>query len=443
MTTTAGSRDLAEEWLTAGSVLTEPAPGTPRAYPKRSELRRAEARAAARRGADRRPTGSRPPGASSGRQRPPAPSTSARGAELGRRPSPYAAPAPRLPLAVAPTPAVLPIRQTATQVRPAGIDLPIQPSPSPDAFHRPLPIDTPLVPLAVPVLPDETPEPAPDGALAPPQAPAELAAPVTPALDPAVWGLDIEAAPASGRRRGEDDARPQTRRPQTSVPAKLFGRGKARAARLLVLALVVGAEGVAVTSMTGHSRQAPVEPTAASGVYELTALSPAAIPAASILEDSADRQRSAMDTQAEALVVAEAHESSSKAKVNSALKQAKAAADRVKAAAERRERAMRDARRNPKGVARLMTADRGWGASQFSCLESLWTRESGWNYQATNPSSGAYGIPQSLPASKMASAGADYRTNPVTQIRWGLDYIAQRYGTPCGAWAHSESVGWY
>ena len=70
-------------------------------------------------------------------------------------------------------------------------------------------------------------------------------------------------------------------------------------------------------------------------------------------------------------------------------------------------------------------------------------RESRWDYRAMNPSSGAYGIPQSLPGSKMASAGSDWRTNPVTQIRWGLGYIAVRYGTPCGAWAHSESVGWY
>lgn len=91
----------------------------------------------------------------------------------------------------------------------------------------------------------------------------------------------------------------------------------------------------------------------------------------------------------------------------------------------------------------LMSSTYGWGADQFGCLDALWTKESGWNYQATNPSSGAYGIPQSLPGSKMASHGADWRTNPATQIAWGLDYIAGRYGTPCGAWDHSQSVGWY
>ena len=86
----------------------------------------------------------------------------------------------------------------------------------------------------------------------------------------------------------------------------------------------------------------------------------------------------------------------------------------------------------------------GWGSDeQWDALEQLWTRESGWNYQATNPSSGAYGIPQSLPGSKMAAAGKDWRTNPETQIRWGLSYIKERYGGPKRAWAHFQSRGWY
>jgi hypothetical protein len=85
----------------------------------------------------------------------------------------------------------------------------------------------------------------------------------------------------------------------------------------------------------------------------------------------------------------------------------------------------------------------GFSIDQMSCLDSLWTRESGWNHLAQNPSSGAYGIPQALPGDKMASHGDDWRTNPVTQIRWGLDYIDDRYGTPCAAWQHSENYGWY
>ncbi|MBF0697744.1 G5 domain-containing protein [Actinomyces bowdenii] len=94
-------------------------------------------------------------------------------------------------------------------------------------------------------------------------------------------------------------------------------------------------------------------------------------------------------------------------------------------------------------IAKSMMAGYGWNDSEFSCLVSLWERESNWNYQAENPSSGAYGIPQSLPGNKMAAAGADWQTNPTTQITWGLGYISERYGSPCGAWAHSEAVGWY
>ena len=85
----------------------------------------------------------------------------------------------------------------------------------------------------------------------------------------------------------------------------------------------------------------------------------------------------------------------------------------------------------------------GWSEYDFECLVKLWNRESGWNPNAHNKSSGAHGVPQSLPASKMASEGADYYTNGYTQIRWGLKYIKNRYGSPSGAWAHSQRTGWY
>ena len=91
----------------------------------------------------------------------------------------------------------------------------------------------------------------------------------------------------------------------------------------------------------------------------------------------------------------------------------------------------------------LMASQYGWGEDQFGCLVALWDRESGWNVYASNPSSGAYGIPQALPGSKMASAGDDWQTNPATQITWGLGYIAGRYGTPCGAYDTALSQGWY
>ena len=124
-----------------------------------------------------------------------------------------------------------------------------------------------------------------------------------------------------------------------------------------------------------------------------------------------------------------------------------------KAAAERRaaaERASREAHRralysgDPRTIGRAMLADFGWGNdTQWQCLDALWTRESNWQIYETNPSSGAYGIPQALPGYKMASAGSDWRTNPRTQILWGLRYIAGRYGTPCGAWAHSQAYNFY
>lgn len=96
-----------------------------------------------------------------------------------------------------------------------------------------------------------------------------------------------------------------------------------------------------------------------------------------------------------------------------------------------------------KAIAWELLVARGWDTAQYDCLVALWQRESHWNHLAMNPSSGAYGIPQALPGSKMASAGADWATNPRTQIIWGLGYIAARYSTPCGAWAHSQAHNWY
>jgi hypothetical protein len=85
-----------------------------------------------------------------------------------------------------------------------------------------------------------------------------------------------------------------------------------------------------------------------------------------------------------------------------------------------------------------------WSVSaQYTCLDDLWNQESGWEWNATNSSSGAYGIPQSLPADKMASAGSDWQTDGETQVQWGELYIDQVYGTPCAAWAHEEEYGWY
>jgi Transglycosylase SLT domain len=99
---------------------------------------------------------------------------------------------------------------------------------------------------------------------------------------------------------------------------------------------------------------------------------------------------------------------------------------------------------NPKTMARQILKNRyGYGSGQFACFNNIIMRESAWNVHATNASSGAYGIPQALPGSKMASAGSDWRTNPATQIIWGVQYMKSTYGSPCAAWSFKSSHGWY
>ncbi|WP_171161961.1 transglycosylase SLT domain-containing protein [Streptomyces sp. I05A-00742] len=93
----------------------------------------------------------------------------------------------------------------------------------------------------------------------------------------------------------------------------------------------------------------------------------------------------------------------------------------------------------PKAAAQETARQMIQDAGQFQCFSNIVEHESGWNHTATNPSSGAYGLVQALPASKMASAGADWQTNPATQIKWGLDYMKERYGSPCGAWTYWQA----
>jgi hypothetical protein len=106
-----------------------------------------------------------------------------------------------------------------------------------------------------------------------------------------------------------------------------------------------------------------------------------------------------------------------------------------------------DLARQPEGakeIAKTLTTNTyQWSDAQFTCLDQLWTRESHWNYKARNKSSGAHGIAQALPATKMEVVGTDWRTNPVTQITWGLKYIQERYETPCKAWSKFKRSRWY
>ena len=150
---------------------------------------------------------------------------------------------------------------------------------------------------------------------------------------------------------------------------------------------------------------------------------------------------------AAAQVAADTAAQQQKADTAAKKKAAEKAAAKKKAAKKAHQAALKQAARktpgNSRQIAREMVAKRGWKSGQFTCLVKLWDKESGWRHTADNPSSSAYGIPQALPGSKMSAAGKDWRTNPSTQIKWGLNYIEDRYGSPCGAWAHSRAHNWY
>jgi hypothetical protein len=203
-----------------------------------------------------------------------------------------------------------------------------------------------------------------------------------------------------------------------------------------VLALVVGI--VVLTQEPGSAEEATGTTAAAAAVDPARS----AAAARSAADSLAHQRVIAAEARRRAVAAADAA-AAAREKAERKARQKAAAAAALKARTEARARATRNALRDPQSIARIMVLERGWSASQFSCLRSLWERESNWNPRADNPASSAYGIPQALPGPKMASAGPDWRTNPVTQIKWGLGYIADRYGTPCGAWAHSESHNWY
>ncbi|MGG5259461.1 hypothetical protein [Phycicoccus avicenniae] len=196
---------------------------------------------------------------------------------------------------------------------------------------------------------------------------------------------------------------------------------------------------------------------AVSGAFEDTANADPLSLAVDELTSSTSTEQSEVALQDDVRVAADRSATNGQRAVVAA---AAAEVDRAKAAAlakqrrEKQERAARAAERNrvlenaqddPKSVARLLLPEFGFGESQWSCLEQLWIGESDWRWWASNPSSGAYGIPQSLPGNKMASVAPDWRTNPVTQITWGLDYIKRSYGSPCNALSQwqARSPHWY
>ena len=163
-----------------------------------------------------------------------------------------------------------------------------------------------------------------------------------------------------------------------------------------------------------------------------------------------ERQRAKIIAARKAKVAAEARRVA-RAEAAAAAERKRAAAARARAkaaAAAAKERAdeqgYEPGTTDPKAMARQILQNKyGYGADQFSCFDDIIMRESAWDIHATNGSSGAYGIPQALPGSKMASVAPDWRTNPATQIIWGVQYMKSRYGSPCGAWGFKSSHGWY
>ncbi len=166
--------------------------------------------------------------------------------------------------------------------------------------------------------------------------------------------------------------------------------------------------------------------------HQLRAIQAAAVQA-ELKQAAAARARKAAQARARAAAAAKAA-AAARARAAKQAKQARQASTAAPAAAPQGD---------PQQIAQSMLGSFGWSSSQFSCLQPLWNQESGWSVTASNPTSGAYGIPQALPGSKMASAGADWQTNAATQIRWGLGYIQSAYGSPCAAWSHEQAYGWY
>jgi hypothetical protein len=221
------------------------------------------------------------------------------------------------------------------------------------------------------------------------------------------------------------------------------------AAGTLTLATVISVAGVTLSTSTAAAGTADAYLTSVNG-------NAAAVQAAHLDNGSTSTQQTvtfskvrAMQAEHQQELAAEkaaAAKAAEAAKARAAAKAEAAKAAKARAAANaavKKKAAAATPSGSPQQIAQQMLGQYGWSSSQFSCLSPLWEHESGWSVTAENPSSGAYGIPQALPGSQMATAGGDWHTNAATQIKWGLTYIQDRYGSPCGAWGHEQSAGWY
>ena len=230
---------------------------------------------------------------------------------------------------------------------------------------------------------------------------------------------------------------------------------------------VISVRGFAVASATAVTTVGAVvgvasgSPQYASNQTEATADDAtllADIPAgqqAQVQVSSLAQQADAQADAASATAKRAAAEAARMAAAETAVAKQQAAEEKAKAekeAKERAEAASRSATRDASSfavqssytVAQVQAMARQMVAGdQFQCFSNIVSHESGWNYKAVNPSSGAYGLFQALPGTKMSSAGADWQTNPATQIKWGINYMESRYGSPCGAWSFWQANHWY
>ncbi|TQF03637.1 lytic transglycosylase domain-containing protein [Kitasatospora acidiphila] len=195
-----------------------------------------------------------------------------------------------------------------------------------------------------------------------------------------------------------------------------------------------GTDAQAISDNIGQ--QATAQQQQADAAAKQAAAEAARVKAAADAQAKADADKAAADAAAKAQAAAQAQqEAANRAKARSEL-----------AATNTSDSSSTDsapATSYSPGSVQALAASIVGDSTQFQCFSNIVTRESGWNYTAVNPSSGSYGLVQALPGSKMASAGADWRTNPATQIKWGLGYMNDRYGSPCGAWSFWQAHSWY
>ncbi len=265
----------------------------------------------------------------------------------------------------------------------------------------------------------------------------------------AASSLNATLSAASQARRDSRHEAADVRHDAGRRALRSQGRRSGRAKPVLAGALAVGLLGSGVAyARSAHLASADAAPVVVgSGVIAQTGDIARATSVDLTYRAAASVSRNERRTAIAAAGARDAQELEAKQKAAAAAQAAAAKAEAARVAKEKaKQKLVADAKKNPQAAARVLMVDQGWTSdTQYRCLVNLWNGESDWRWWAENPSSSAYGIPQSLPARKMAQFGADYRTNPVTQIRWGLWYIKMSYGNPCNAWAtwQSRAPHWY